>query len=166
MQRGEAGGKDGEQSRDTFRFLCFPIRLIFFKTWIKTSDRKRTYCRLRYQTHPFHLYLFTVHSFPSYELFREKGSYLQLDNPPPFRAVLSLHIFAFCSQESGDGSEDRAESQRSTTSLSVRLSVSGMDIYIYRSARLHFCLALHYHLTTEYIYMYTNTPVVGRSQLT
>lgn len=85
---------------------------------------------------------------------------LQLDNSPPFRAVLSLHIFAFCSQESGDGSEVRAESQRSTTSLSVCLSVSGMDIYIYRSARLHFCLALHYHLTTEYIYMYTNTPVV------
>lgn len=129
-----------EQGREAFRFPVLPIRFVVYasvenvnKTWWK-----KVYLLVPQKPNTAFPSLPVYSTFlPSYEIFIEKCSHFVATQQPPFRAVLSLHFFAFCSQESGDGGADQAESQWSATSLCLSfLSVYGMDIYICCCARL------------------------------
>lgn len=126
----------------TDRVQCKYIELVeeAYLNQNKMTDMQRGWYQVDFSKNKWHgAYLLPqkpntpLPSLPVYSTFCSKQQIIyrkrfslccNLTTPPPpiIQDVLLLHIFAFCSQESGDG-VCRAETQGSTTSLPVCQSV-------------------------------------------
>lgn len=95
MQREEAGQGDRMMSwaEQLLDCRCFLSGLFFmqpFKMWIKKGGRKDTHWCLKRQTHPFHLYLFTVRPFKLQNIYRKCSHFVAPEPTSPLSLYTSL----------------------------------------------------------------------------